>query len=222
MSKIVSGALIASDAAINVECGFVPDYVELITAIGGTELMYKWFKALGDTDAGTGQYGILFTPGSAAGVPTTAATGIIAYDASSAKLAFDNPAGDGPDQFADFPAAFAAGASQPTARTSSAIGTITKPSSGNENGLVAECTTSTTTFGTEPTWPTKPGDTVTDDNSNTWTMRTTKIVQVGVKGFTVQAGIATDGELWVFKAEQHDRFEDMGDADAEDPVRFKS
>lgn len=221
MSKIVSGTLIASDAAINVECGFVPDFVRLWTDIGGTELVYEWFKVLGDASAGTGQYGILVTQGSSTGVPTTAATGIIAYDVSVAKLAFDNPSGDGPDQFADFPDAFVAGASRPTARTSSAIGTITKPSKGNENGLVAECTSDSGVFGTEPTWPTKPGDTVSD-GTNTWTMRTTKIVQVGVKGFTIGVTVATNSEILVFKAEQHDRSEDMGDADTESPVQFRS
>ena len=220
MSKIVSGKFIARAAAFNVECGFEPSYVKAISALGGTELEFEFFKILQDL-AVSGQYGFTL---STTGVPAPAASGsgIQTYDASVAKLAFDNPAGDGPDQFADFPAAFAAGASQPTARTSSAIGTITKPSSGNENGLVAECTTSTTTFGTEPTWPTKPGDTVADDNSNTWTMRTTKIVQVGVKGFTVGVTVATDSEILAFKAEEHDRAQDMGDADSESPVQFKS
>lgn len=221
MNEIVSGALIASDAEINVECGFEPDYVELFTALSGAELKYTFFKALADTDAGTGEFGILDT-GGAKSIPSTAATGITPYNASVAKLAFDNPAGDGPDQFADFPDAFLAGASQPTARTTTQIGTITKPSTGNENGLVAECTTSTTTFGAEPTWPTKPGDTVTDDNSNTWTMRETKIVQVGVAGFTIGVDVATNGEILVFKAEKHDRSEDMGDADSQSPVQFKN
>lgn len=221
MSKIVSGALIASDAAINVECGFVPDYVRLWTALGGTELVYDWFKALVDTDAGTGQYGILDT-GGAKSTPSTAATGIIPYDANAIKLAFDNASGDGPDQFADPPSPWTKALSDAaTARTTTALGDFVKPTSGNENGLVAECTTAGTGAASEPTWPTKPGDKVTD-GTTVWTMRTTKVVQVGVKGFTIGVTVATDSEILVFKAEQHDRSEDMGDADSESPVRFES
>ena len=215
----VSGYFVASAGPDNIECGFVPDEVHCISALGGTELEFSFFKILADL-AASGQYGFTY---STTGVPDPAASGsgIATYDTSSPKLAFDNPTGDGPDVYADFPAAFEAGTTSPTARTGSAIGTITKPSIGNENGLVAECTASAGVFGTEPTWPTRPGDTVSD-GTNTWTMRETKIVQAGVKGFTVQAGIASDGELWVFTAEKHDRYENMGDLDVENPARFRS
>lgn len=216
--KTVSGALIASDAAINIECGFIPDFIRLWTAINGTELVYEWFKALGDTDAQTGQYGLLDT-GGAKSVPTTAATGIIAYDAAADKVALPSPTGEG-EQFADHPDAFVAGTAQPTARTTTAIGTLTKPSTGNENGLIAECTDDNGVYGTEPTWPTQPGQSVTDDNSNIWTMRETKAVVIGVKGFTIGVTVATDSEILAFKAEQHDRSEDMGDADVKSPVTF--
>ena len=216
--KVVSGALIASDAAINVECGFEPDYVEMYTAVGGTELKYTFFKPLVDTSAGTGQFGILDTAG-AKSVPTTAATGIVTYDAAANKVALPSPTGQG-EAFADHPAAFVAGTSQPTARTATALGTLTKPSTGNENGLIAECTTDNGVYGTEPTWPTQPGQTVTDDQSNVWTMRENKAVVIGVAGFTIGVTVATDSEIIVFKAEQHDRSEDMGDADVKSPVTF--
>jgi len=216
MSQIISGTYIASDAAVNVECGFVPDRVKLTTAVGGTELVYEWLKVMGDTDALTGQYGILDTAG-AKSVPSTAATGITAYDTAVVKQMLPAPNGEGLIG-ADLPDAFVAGTAQPTARTTTALGTVTKPSQGNETGLVYECTTSTGVYGTEPTWPTLSGDTVTDDQSNVWTARESVIQNQGVQGFTVGASVCTDGEIHAFTAEMHDKSSNMGDADVTNPV----
>ncbi|KKL65965.1 hypothetical protein LCGC14_2149710 [marine sediment metagenome] len=215
--KIVSGTYIAGANAANIECGFIPDYVELWTAVNGTELVYHWSKVFGDTSALTGQYGILDTAG-VKSVPTTAATGIIAYDATALSVMLPNPAG-GADLRADLPSAYTVALSTAaTARTATALGSIVKPSLGNENGLLAECTTAGT-GSAEPTWPTIAGETVVD-NSVTWTMREWKTEARGVKGFTVGATVCSDGEIHVFRAEQHDRAEDMGDNGLIDPSRF--
>lgn len=219
MSKIVSGKFIARAAAFNVECGFVPSYVKAISALGGTELEFEFFKILADLEV-SGQYGFTL---STTGVPEPAASGsgIVPYDASANKVSLPSPTGQG-EAFADHPDPWTKSLSDAaSARTTTALGSLVKPTSGNENGLIAECTTAGTGSSTEPTWPSRPGQTVTD-GTTVWTMREYKSVVVGVKGFTVQAGIATNGELWVFKAEEHDRFEDMGDADVKDPLIFAS
>ena len=217
MSKIVSGYFIASDAAVNVECGFEPDFVSMISALGGTELEFSFHKLLADL-AEDGQYGFTF---STTGVPAPAASGsgIATYDTSVLKQMLPAPTGVGLSG-ADLPSAFGAGTAHPTARSTSVLGTITKPSIGLENGLIFECTTSTGVYGTEPTWPTLPGQTVTDDQSNVWTARESIIEDQGVKGFTIQAGIATNGEKWIYRAEQHDKSQDQGDADVTNPVKF--
>ena len=221
--KIVSGALIASDAAINVECGFAPDFVRLWTAIGGTELLYEWYKALVDTSAGTGQYGILVTQGSATGVPTTAATGIIPYDASVIKALMPAPNGSGlsaKEITGTFAEAKAASVT-PTARTTSVVGEIIRATV--STGFLYECTVQggAMTSLTEPTWSLVLGET-TSDGSNTWITRVDKTKLVGVKGFTIGVTVATNGEILAFKAEEHNRSEDMGDADSQSPVRFAS
>jgi hypothetical protein len=222
MSKIVSGTLIASDAAINVDIGFVPDYVKLWTAIGGTELIYEWYKCMGDTSALTGQYGFLDTAG-AKSVPSTAATGIIAYDASAMKAMLPAPSGSG-EKSATVTYTFATAKTAtltPTARTTAVLGTVIRPTT--SNGFLYECTVSggAMTSLTEPTWPTILGDTVSD-GSNTWICREEKTKLVGGKGFTVGVTVATDSEILCFKAEQHDRARDMGDADTSSPVSYES
>lgn len=220
-SKIVSGTFIARDAACNVKCGFIPDYVKLWTAIGGTELIYEWYKCMGDTSALTGQYGFLDT-GGAKSVPSTEATGIIAYDTEVMKAILIAP--DGTEKAATIYGSFtyAKGVPlTPTARTttSNVMGTVIRPTT--KNGFLYECTTQGGSMAalTEPTWGTIPGET-TSDGSNTWTCREEKLKKVGGLGFTVGVTICTDSEILCFKAEQHDRADDMGDADTEDPVSY--
>lgn len=220
MAKIVSGTLIASDAAINVDIGFIPDYVELWTAVGGTELVYYWWKALYDASQ-TGLYGLLDTAGAKSN-PTTAATGIIPYNAATMKAMLPSPDGDDEKSasiYGTFAAAKAAGLT-PTARSTSVVGTVIRPTT--SNGFLYECTVlgGAMTALTEPTWGTVLGGT-TSDGSNTWICRSEKLKMVGGKGFTIGVTVATNSEILVFKAEQHDRSADMGDADTSSPVSYE-
>lgn len=221
-SKTVSGHFIARAAAYNVDIGFIPDYVKLWTALGATELKYEWYKVLEDA-ATSGRYGILDTAG-AKSTPTTEATGIIAYNASILKAMLIPPSG-GKNVPATIYGDFAYAKAQnltPTARTtvSNVMGSIIRPTL--KNGFLYECTASGGGMSglTEPTtWPTIPGETVSD-GSNTWTCRNEKLKWVGGKGFTVGVTVANNGEICCFKAETHDRAEDMGDADTSDPVSY--
>ncbi len=217
MSRTVSGTYIASDAAVKVEVGFVPDKVRLTTAIGGTELVFDWLKVMGDTSALTGQYGIKDAAGAKTHA-TTAATGIIAYDEVANKVLLPAPNGEG-EEAADVPLAYTLARSDAaTARSTTALGTILKPSSGNETGYIYECTTDGTSTG-EPTWGTVPGEIVTDGTTKFIT-REEKVFQGVAKGFEVGVDICTNGEIHAFTAELHDASQDMGDADNTNPVRL--
>lgn len=212
MSQIVSGHFTGSSDQCNVICGFVPDYVEMLLTAGGTELVFRWYKALYDNAAAAkGKYGFV---DDGAGVLThaaAAANGIIPYDPGSAPMVFlPAPNGNGEVKVA-LAADFVAGATQPTARTVSVPGTTVRPST--HNGFVYECTATAGVYGTEPTWGTTIGGT-TSDGTNTWTCRPEKVTAGGGMGFTIGVDVAiTDGDTCAFRAEKHDRIVNYGDAD---------
>ena len=215
--KVVSGTFIASDAAVNVECGFVPDYFEAISAVGGTELVHRWYKCLADAET-TGQYGLV---DDGAGVIThnaSAAAGIIAYSTAANKVLVESPVpgtGKIAVSITDWTSSVSTAA---TARSATAIGTMVRPTT--HNGRVYECTTAGTSSGTEPTtWTTTVGGTVTD-NDVVFTCREEETVREGCHGVTIGVDKSTNSEIWVFKAEKHDMTGNLGDADLTNPVRF--
>lgn len=220
MGMKVSGHFIAYDDAISVDIGFEPDEVWLYTAVGGTELLYHWLRTLYDAGA-TALYGILDTAGAKSHL-TSAATGIIPYDGKKMpQVLVESPvpeAGDLARPCHNF-AYHKINTTTPVQRSATVIGTMVRPTTAN--GYVYECTTTAgaMTSLTEPTWPTTPGDTVSD-GSNTWTCREENIVLAGGMGFTIGADICTDNEILAFTAEQHDKYGDMGDADGQVPVKF--
>ena len=219
MSQIVSGTYTSRDAAVSVECGFIPDKVRLTTAVGGTELVFDWLRVMTDTSALTGQYGVKDDAGAKTHA-TTAATGIIPLDTSETGVLIESPADSGKKIFAsvsDWAAATSYAAGE---RTVTTIGTIVRPP--DHIGKVFELTTDTGSGTSEPTggWNVLPGDTVTDGGGNIWTCREENIVNRGLKGFIIGVDICTNGEIHAFTAEEHDRAEDMGDADVQHPVRF--
>jgi hypothetical protein len=214
----VSGKFIADGSAVNVDCGFIPDYVELYSALGGTELGFKFFRCLSDL-AVAGQYGVALANAGDISCPTTAATGITTYDSSAGYVEVPAPDGDGYTKttVADWAAAtnYATGE-----RSTTSVGTVVRPPT--HNGRVFELTTDTSTGDSEPSsWDVQPGATVTDGGGNIWTCREERFVRSGAQGFTVGATISTDGELWVFKAEKHDRHGDFGDSADKDPITFE-
>jgi len=215
--KVVSGTFIASGSATNVECGFEPDYVELYSALSGTELGFKFFKCLADA-ATSGQYGIAIANAGDVSVCASAAAGIATYNTAANKVLIESPVigtGKVAVSVTDWTSSVSTAA---TARSTTAIGTVVRPTT--HNGRVYECTTAGTSSGTEPTtWTTTVGGTVTD-NDVVFTCREEETIREGCQGFTVGADIATDSEIWVFKAEKHDMTGNLGDADATNPVRF--
>lgn len=216
MGKVVSGTFVACDAAVNVDIGFEPDYVELFSALGGTELGFKYFKCLADA-ATSGQYGLAIANAGDISACADANNGIIPYEGALTPSVLVESPKPGIGKLRVPVVGFVAGTAQPTARSATVIGTIVRPSV--KNGYVYECTTSGGVFGTEPTWGTTIGGT-TSDGTNTWTCRAEETTVGGGRGFTVGATLATNSEIWVFKAEKHDRQGDMGDADDTNPVQF--
>jgi hypothetical protein len=214
MAKIVSGTFICSGSATKVDLGFVPDYVEAYSALGGTELGFKYFRCLADA-ATSGQYGLALANAGDISACADANNGLKILTGTSYRgVLVESPQpGIGKIKVSvqSFAAAKAASVT-PTARSATVVGTVIRPTTAN--GLVYECTTSggAMTSLTEPTWGTTIGGT-TSDASNTWTCRMEETCEMGVMGFEVGATIATDAEIWVFKAEQHDRQGDFGDAD---------
>lgn len=218
--EIVSGKFTASTAAVNVECGFIPDYIEAFSALGGTEIKYEWFKVLYDyAAAGTGMYGFV-TDGAPAHV-AAATNGFIPYDTSIESVLLPAPDADGvvmAPTCIDYNAA-----TTYVARDLSAgveiLGSCVRPTT--HNGFVYECVVASGgASGAEPTWLTVVGGRTVAGSGDEWICRHERVARRGVKGFTVGATICTDGEYWVFKAEKHDRYNYMGDADVENPVTF--
>ena len=201
MSKMNSGQFVADGNEVDVEVGFIPDFVIAFEGLEETSPSpHFWFRSAIDGISSDGEFGLLMT--GTTGIITkhaAAINGFAPLDTLALRLLLPNPAG-GDDLAVALPDAFVAGTAQPTARTATALGTVTKPSIGNENGLVAENTTSAGVYGTEPTWPIRPGDTVTDDQNNVWTMREEKIENRGIKGFTLGATGQTDTDGWKWVA----------------------
>jgi len=201
MSKMNSGQFTADGNAVNVDVGFIPDFVIAFEGLEETSPSpHYWFRSAIDSLTADGQFGLLVT--GTDGIVTkhaAAVNGFAPLDTEALRVILPNPAG-GEDLAAALPDGFVAGTAQPTARTATALGTVTKPSLGLENGLIFECTTSTGVYGTEPTWPTVAGDTVTDDQSNVWTAREEKNENRGIKGFTLGATGQTDTDGWKWVA----------------------
>jgi hypothetical protein len=219
--KKVSGRFIADGAAINVNIGFIPDYVKLIGGLDNTNpVIYEFFK---DLSGENGQYGIQIAGshtgddnGTEAIITKLAGTNaLIKVYEGGKKVKVKIPAPDG-NGFANAEVSdFVAGAAQPTARSTTAVGTVVRPST--HNGFVYECTASAGVLGTEPVWPTTPGESVSD-GTNTWICRREDVVFEKAAGFTIGADLSTDGDEWVYVAEQHDKVVNHGDAAAADPI----
>ena len=216
-SKIVSGKFLAANAvATNVECGFEPDFILAISDPAGTPVQHQFYKLLQDI-AASGRYGLIYAAGAAPTPNASEALGIKTYDVSIDTVFL--PATDG-EGYVKSPAVIDwAAAVTPVARVANGVlGTCIRPTT--HNGMVYECTISGGVMGTEPaTWPLNPGATVSDTN-NTYVARVERICRRGCKGFTVGETLSVNGIMWVFRAELHDRYTYMGDADIENPVFF--
>lgn len=222
----VSGTIIADGNAINVNIGFIPDYIEAFELTSDPEIVYRWFRCLAERDgatAATFMYGIEDDGAGAIEYCADADDGFIAYDATdqAGSVLIENPSTHRlePQAVLDWLAAtnYSTGG---TDRSATVVGTIIRPPT--HNGYVYELKTGVGAASSEPTagWGTTPGETSTDGGSNVWICRVENIAKNGGIGFTIGSNQSVDSDVWVFKAERHDRVGDMGDADGADPLSF--
>jgi hypothetical protein len=196
-------------SAVNIDLGFIPDFAIMLANTGQTNPdIYLWFRRFVDDQS---MYGLLIT-GSTGVVTrvTTAATGLDAFDSKFQQVRVESPVPGRGKQLADV-SDWAASTSA-TARTASAVGTIVRPTT--KNGYVYECTTGGTTNDTEgePTWPTTPGDTVTETDGVVWTCREEEAAIGGAKGLTAGATTQTDAREYFIYATKSELDRDAGDA----------
>ncbi len=213
-------AFVADGGLMNFDIGFKPSYIELISALGGTELMHRFYQVLENAGL-SGQYGIIDDGAGVLSV-NSSGSGIILYDeGEDIGVLLISPASGKKiiSTVADWTSSRATAA---TARSATVLGTVLRPT--KHNGRVYECTTAGTSSGTEPTdalWNVQPGETVSD-NDIRFTCRLEENFKSGGQGFAVEAGISTDSEVWVARAVLDDVWEDLGDVDGFDPVRLES
>ena len=209
--KMNTGSFIADGLAVNVDVGFIPDFVIAFEGCEeGNPQLHYWMRERIDAASALGQFGFLDTAGTKS-THAAAANGFASLDTVAPKLMLPAPSGTG-EAIATLPVPFVAGTAQPTARTTTVVGTVVKSSNSQEKGFVYECTVSAGVYGTEPTaWPTVPGQTVSD-GTNTWICRESKIKNVGVKGFTLGATGQTDGDEWTWIAFAADKVSTEVDA----------
>ncbi len=218
MSRVIK-KFTADGNAVNVDLGFVPDYVKAIEGFDDTNPnIYEWFKTLAD-DSDDGQYGLTLT--GSTGIVTVSAdadNGIISYEADSIKVKVPAPDGDGEVvvSVSDWSSTtnYSTGG---TDRGATTAGTVVRPPT--HNGKVFELTSGSGAGTSEPSsWDVEPGESVTDGGDNVFICREEKIVAHGGAGVTIGATLGTDGDEWIVIAEKFDRAIDGGDSATYDPV----
>lgn len=213
--KIVQRTLYGQDAAINLELGFIPTYVEIFKQHGtvtAASLLKWWGEEYEDdtvVDAADQEYGVIITNGVQS--EADANTGISSYNgAKTPQVLVESPIpGKGLVKKDCFDYDYqVANTVTPALRTGTVIGTIVRPTTAN--GYVYECTATTGACVTEPTWPTTVGDTVTDDGTNTWTCREENIVANKGLGITLGSTLAASSIPLFITAWEADQYTDLG------------
>lgn len=213
--QFVQRTLIGQDAAINLELGFIPTYVEIYKQHGtitSASFLRWWGKNYEDdavVDAADQEYGVIDTGGTFS--EATADTGIQSFDGSKKPQVrilnpltgnFDNTAVYGDyDPTVDYN-------SVGTIRSATVIGTIIRPTV--HNGCVYELKTKTGTASTEPTWSTTPGEETTDGGSNVWICRKEDIVANKGLGITLGSTLAASSIPLFITAIKADSDLDLG------------
>ncbi|NVL90729.1 MAG: hypothetical protein HWN69_07020 [Desulfobacterales bacterium] len=201
-------------ADYNLDLGFIPKLVKVTVMSTDNPDTYRWFGEMmedsAEAAAGSWEYGIKNTAGGAETYMATAATGISAYDGSKVpQVLVESPVpGKGlvKADVKDW-----AKSTSATGRSTTKVGTIVRPTT--HNGYVYECTTTGTTNDTEgePTWPTVPGDSVTETDGVVWTCREENVVANKGKGITLGGTLLESDKIVYVEAYREIRCEDIGD-----------
>jgi len=205
----------SGNADYDLDLGFIPKKA-VVTVMSHTSSLPQvttWFGEMmedsDESETGSWEYGINRDKDGTLSYNDTAAKGISAYDgAKSPQVLIPNPSTD-IDEKVTVDSDFTAGDTQPTARSATAVGTVYRPNT--HNGYVYECITSNDVLGTEPTWPTTPGETVTDDTTNVFICREENIVANKGLGITLGATMIGNDKIVYVEAYRALRCEDIGD-----------
>lgn len=197
--KMNTGSFIADGNEVDVEVGFIPDFV---IAFEGQEetnpQVHFWLRERIDAASAEAQFGILDTGGTKT-KHAAAVNGFAPLDEANNQILLPSPNGSG-ESLSPVPEAYTvARSTAATARSTTALGTVLKPSTGNETGYVYECTTAGTGSAEPATWPTVPGESITD-GTVIYITREEKVIQGNVKGFTLGATGQDDSDEWTWIA----------------------
>lgn len=222
MSQQVLRHFVSDGLAAIIDLGFVPDMVKVHLDDGTNVDIITFFKRMFDDE---GTYGTIMTGTS--GITTvagTAATGISAFDSTLLRQMLPAPSGNGLQGATLAEAYTVARSTAATARSTTALGTILKPSINNvaaKKGLVFECTTAGT-GSAEPTWPTEAGESVVD-NSVVYIARESIIEDIGVKGIQIGVDVINNDNgnnvyVEAYRADFDPSVVDAGDIVAGNPI----
>ena len=211
MSQVKVGHFTGTGANLNLDIGFVPDYMMLIEFGTSTNIkIFHWFNRMeGDLASGL-QEGISVLEGVTARLAD--AGGITAYNTASVQYMIPAPSGDAPykGKTATLFALATDYSSGYTARDGTNVGDVVTPIT--PNGFCYELHTATGVGTSEPTWSTQPGVTCTDGGANVWICRPIRLERVGFEGVTIDADLSTDSVENFYMAVKADEDTDHGDA----------
>ena len=207
--------------AVIVDCGFIPSFAIMFEDTEGTSPDIFFYSKIWHDDESLYALKLTGTSGVVTRMTTTA-TGLDEYETVLEGVWVPSPSG-GDDQFRipetysstqDYSSTYTQSQTGNTvtctARTAAAAGTIIRPTT--RNGFVYELATASTTGGTEPTWPTTIGTTVSDAGGNVWTCRAEKVGKHGCQGLKVGATAQTDGDFTTLVAFKSSVDKNVGDA----------
>lgn len=211
MHDMKCGYWLSSALATNVILGWIPDFLIVYEDIQGATnpYVYCWSKAVHDGVI-SGQFGWVDASTGDWAACADADNGIDALVPSGQYVNIESPiAGVGKKAR---PVNNYAITTTMVARAADVIGSIVRPTV--RNGYVYEVTSySAATGSAEPTWPTTPGDSVTEATSgNIFTCREEEIVMGGGYGFTMGTTVQTNGHYCFFMAFKSDKDAYFGDA----------
>lgn len=203
-------------ADYNLDLGFIPKMVKVTVMSATNPDVYYWYGEMqedsAEAAAGSWEYGIKVVGSD--GIKTymdTVAKGISAYDgAKNPQVYVESPKPAGGNvkvACLDWAASTSA-----TARSATLPGTVVRPLA-TKTGYVYECTGTGTTNDTEgePTWPTTPGETVTETDGVVWTCREENIVANKGLGITLGGTLLENDKIVYVEAHRALRCEDIGD-----------
>lgn len=222
MSQQVLRHFESDGLAAIIDLGFVPNLAKVHLDDGTNVDIITWFQRMFDDQE---TYGTIMTGTS--GITTvagTAATGISAFDSTLLRQMLPAPNGDGLQGGTLAAAYTVARSTAATARSTTALGTVLKPSVNDvaaKIGLVYECLTAGT-GSAEPTWPTVVGDTVLD-NDVLYIARESNLQDIGVKGIQIGADVINNDDgnnvyVEAYLADADPTFVDAGDIVAGNPI----